>query len=256
MRIKMIFFSLLMSAPLYGAKTPGWLWYNEPKMAAKKSKALPKKDLLQKKEDPAEKETYQQKMTRQREELDEATAQAILEPTPQNVRRVQYLQAKILTQAEDFGKVWTAVAHQDEPFGPTIQNPRSLEIYQEQQHVQQEKVLSQLSKHFGLFFVFRKDCPYCHAFAPVVKAFAERYGFEVMAISPDGEGLLEFPKPRKDNGILASLNPEHSYPALFLVNPKNSMVIPIARSLLNQDQLEENVVGIITQLQQQGGGGQ
>jgi len=45
-------------------------------------------------------------------------------------------------------------------------------------------------------FFFRGACPYCHKFAPLLKAFADRYGFRLVDVSLDGGGLPEFPTPQ------------------------------------------------------------
>eukprot|EP01037_Dinobryon_pediforme_P013635 gene13635-13750_t len=48
------------------------------------------------------------------------------------------------------------------------------------------------------------DCPYCHQFSPIVKKFSETYGWEVIAISQNGEPLEEFPEAQPDNGLFAA----------------------------------------------------
>jgi conjugal transfer pilus assembly protein TraF len=226
-------------------RTPGWLWYNErttplkpkPKPSSKETGAT------QPSSQPA---TARDRLKVRQDHHDEVRARAVLEPTPENVLALQRLDAQTYNDAERFQRLWTAMAAMKQPFGPTIQNPRSQEIGQERQEARHRQRMRALSKTYGLFFVFSKDCPYCHEMAPVVKAFAQAYGFEVLAISADGEGIPEFPSPRKDNGILKNLNPEGGVPAVFLVNPKTKWVLPIARGLLNQDQLEENV-RVVTQ---------
>ncbi|WP_080155094.1 type-F conjugative transfer system pilin assembly thiol-disulfide isomerase TrbB [Salmonella enterica] len=39
----------------------------------------------------------------------------------------------------------------------------------------------------------QSTCPYCHQFAPVLKAFSQKTGFDVFPISLDGKGDAEFP---------------------------------------------------------------
>jgi conjugal transfer pilus assembly protein TraF len=65
-----------------------------------------------------------------------------------------------------------------------------------------------------LFFFYRSDCPYCHAFAPTLAAFQARHGIQVVAISVDGGPLPGFPNARPDNGIATTLKVSQ-VPAVF-----------------------------------------
>jgi conjugal transfer pilus assembly protein TraF len=85
-----------------------------------------------------------------------------------------------------------------------------------------------LAKTHGLFLFFKESCPYCHAFAPIVKQFRDTYGFKVKAVSYDGGSLKEFPEACPDNGAIRKLNPYMIFPALLLVNPEKGEVIPLS----------------------------
>ncbi len=113
------------------------------------------------------------------------------------------------------------------------------EILREEEHQQLQKNLKEMAKSFGLFFFFKEGCAYCHAFASIVKDFAENYGFQIKAVSYDGGTIKEFPSASLDNGTIRKLNPYLIFPALFLVNPKSGEVVPLswgmnARSVLEQ----------------------
>lgn len=112
-----------------------------------------------------------------------------------------------------------------------------------------DEKLRRLAKSFGLFFMFKGDCPYCHKFAPTLKAFAETYGFEVKAISYDGSPLREFPVAVRDNGAVTALNPEKVFPAVFLVNPHTREVIPLAWGMTSFTGLQENAQTILSHME-------
>jgi conjugal transfer pilus assembly protein TraF len=84
-----------------------------------------------------------------------------------------------------------------------------------------------LASEYGLFFFFRKNCSYCHHFAPIVKRFADKYNWSVLGISLDGGTLSEFPHAKRDNGISARLGITH-VPALIALHPKTKKLIPLA----------------------------
>ena len=54
---------------------------------------------------------------------------------------------------------------------------------------QRSESISALGRDHVLFFFFRSDCPYCHAFAPTLEAFQTRHGIRVVAISVDGAAI-------------------------------------------------------------------
>jgi conjugal transfer pilus assembly protein TraF len=102
------------------------------------------------------------------------------------------------------------------------------------------KRIQALAQEYGLFFFFKKECPYCHHFAPVVKHFAEKHGWSVLAISLDGGVLPEFPHARRDNGIASRLQVAH-VPALIAVHPRSGQTIPLAYGLVSESEIENRV---------------
>ena len=95
-----------------------------------------------------------------------------------------------------------------------------------------------LAQEYGLFFFFRKNCPYCHQFAPVVKRFSEKYGWSVLGISLDGGTLSEFPMAKQNNGIAERLQITHG-PALIALHPKTGQLIPLAYGMISESEIEQ-----------------
>lgn len=197
----------------------GWLWYQEPVKQNKNALKVPKKII-----DPV-KET-----DRIKKDFEVATAKAILNPTFQNVQKAQQLQRAILDQSEAFQKMWQWVAMLDAAnwHSQSHTNRVHREIMQEEEVKTRRQNLRKLATSFGLFLFYKESCPYCHAFAPIVKQFSEAYGFEVKAVSYDGGSLKEFPSASLNNGAIERLNPYRIFPALLLVNPKTGEVIPLS----------------------------
>ena len=129
--------------------------------------------------------------------------------------------------------------------------PLHRKIMQEQKEKELQHKIRRLAKETGLFFLFKQSCPHCHAFAPVVKEFAQQYGFEVKAISGDGGKLKEFPEAVPDNGIIQKVNVKGVYPALFLAHPPTGNVIPVAWGMTTPTQLMDNFTTIIKALERQ-----
>ena len=94
-----------------------------------------------------------------------------------------------------------------------------------------------------LFFFFRGDCPYCHAFAPTLEAFQARHGIKVVAISVDGGGMPGFPDARRDNGIATTLKVSQ-VPAVYLAQPFTGKITPIGFGVLSETQLLERIATV------------
>lgn len=248
MIIVSLFIATICEAKPWSPQEPqGWLWY---KNVPQPLKPLPKNKTpvsAGTKASPVEQYPYTEKLKNFKKEFAEIQARAVMNPTLENVQSLFQAQNKEFNGAEVFEKMWmlaslldaTAYRSSDQPF------PAQREIYKQQNKNKLESEIKSLSQSYGLFFVFKNDCPYCHQFAPIVRKLIDTYSFEFKAISKDGLPLKEFPEAVPDNGTIGQLNPEGIYPALFLVNPKTREVIPLARGLVNMPQLKENMNVII-----------
>jgi conjugal transfer pilus assembly protein TraF len=227
----------------YKGEQKGWLWYKRTIPTVKRK---PKTDATSKVL------TYSGRMDALRKNFEEIQAKAILEPTLDNVQVMQQAQNAIMNRATEFEKYWMlASLLSSQNFRTADQpSPQHRKVYQEQLDGQLDLKIRRLAKIYGLFFVFKEDCPYCHEFAPIVKELMTLYGFEGKAISKDGKTLEFFPEAESDNGTIAVLNPEGIFPSLFLVNPQTRQVIPLARGLMSLSQLRENFKTIIRFLEE------
>jgi conjugal transfer pilus assembly protein TraF len=213
----------------------GWHWYergvqseNEKEKSSSKSSPL-------------------ERLKKYQEKLEIAKAEAVLDPTPENVEAYQRLQYEMLKKSHRFANVWMQNVHRNPEINyslksPTSQNARHIYLIEEQR--KKEEKISSLSKSYGLFFFFKNDCRYCEAFAPIVKRFSEKYHWEVLAISEFGETNPHFSRNVKDNGLAETWNVS-VYPSLFAVNPKTGDVIPIANGMISIEEMEERIVSII-----------
>ena len=231
----------------YGQHEQGWFWYKQDKNE-RPEKSGKRQDLS----DPSSNTlTYREKIKRIQEEFEEATAKAILNPTLANVQQILALQRRLLDRSTQFQERWMQATLFEGQHERAQDQASALhrQILYAQKEKELHKKLRLLAKETGLFFLFKGDCPYCHAFAPTVKSFAQEYGFEVKAVSGDGGSLKEFPDAVSDNGIERVLNPQGIYPALFLAHPSTGRVIPVAWGMTPPAQLLENFSTILTALE-------
>jgi conjugal transfer pilus assembly protein TraF len=172
---------------------------------------------------------------------------AIMNPTEANVRRYMELESRVVARASLFADVAQRVAWVTPDLDPTLQgrpvNAKALEVFDENQSQTRAKSVADLGRDHVLFFFFRSDCPYCHAFSPTLASFEARYGIRVVPISVDGGGLPAFPEYRNDNGIAKTLQVSQ-VPALFLAEPFTGKITPIGFGVLSESQLLERITTV------------
>ena len=176
--------------------------------------------------------------------LEETRNIAIMRPTEANVRRYMALESRVVARASNFADVAQRIAWASPELDPTLQgrpvNARALEVFEQLQLSQRSESISALGRDHVLFFFFRGDCPYCHAFAPTLQTFQARHGIKVVAISVDGGAIPGFPDARRDNGIATALGVTQ-VPALYLAQPFTGTITPIGFGVLSEAQLVERI---------------
>ena len=223
----------------------GWHFYEEPEPD---DEAVPPPKAITAPSSPAttvpSKAPELVQFERLQKTLEEYRNIAIIKPTEANVRRYMELEAKVVAQASYFADVAQRVAWATPELDPTLQgrpvNAKALEVFEQEQLTSRSHSIAELGKDHVLFFFFRGDCPYCHAFAPTLETFQARYGINVVAISVDGGSMPGFPYARTDNGIAHTLNVTQ-VPALFLAQPYTGKIMPIGFGMLSESQLLERI---------------
>jgi len=217
----------------------GWHFYEDP---ARESEPAPA-PLIAPPPLPARPPELEE-FARLQKTLEEYRNVAIIRPTEANVRRYMELEAKVVGQASLFADVARRVAWATPELDPTLQgrpvNAKALEVFDETQRTERSRTVAQLGKDHVLFFFYRSDCPYCHAFAPVLEAFQARHGVQVVAVSLDGGPMPGFPGARRDNGIANTLQVSQ-VPAVFLAQPFTGQITPIGFGVLSESQLLERI---------------
>ena len=169
---------------------------------------------------------------------------AIMRPTETNVRRYMELESRVVARASYFADVAQRVAWATPALDPTLQgrpvNAKALELFEQTELADRSRAIAELGRDHVLFFFYRSDCPYCHAFAPTLEAFQVRHGIQIVAISIDGGPMPGFPNARPDNGIAATLKVTQ-VPAVFLAQPFTGRITPIGFGVLSESQLLERI---------------
>ncbi len=170
-------------------------------------------------------------------------------PTKENVKQYIQMQNKVTGEAKSFSQVWQSVLLENPELNYAIKHPTNnyaRMIEEDELHKKEDAAIHQLAKVSGLFFFYRSTCPYCRAFAPTVKQFAEMYGIKVVPITTDGISLPEFPDSRINQGQAEAFDVKVE-PALFVVNPYTKEKITITYGLISFTDLKRRVLDLAMQ---------
>ena len=222
----------------------GWHFYEDPEPELEEQPPSPPRVAPVSQRPAAAKPPEIVEFERLQKSLEETRNIAIMRPTETNVRRYMELEAKVVARASTFADVAQRIAWAAPELDPTLQgrpvNAKALEVFDQLQMSQRSESIGALGRDHVLFFFFRSDCPYCHAFAPTLAAFQARHGIRVVAISVDGGPMPGFPDARRDNGIATTLKVTQ-VPAVYLAQPFTGKITPIGFGVLSEAQLVERI---------------
>jgi len=219
----------------------GWFWYEKPPITLKNKQ---KEHTPQAFHAPKSMEEVQASLKKLKEI-------AIMNPTDANLAAYIRLQNWVSERSQLFANVWQQTLRNHPDLDYSIAHPTNAQaviVQREEQRKQSIEILQQIGQSYGLFFIFRSDCPYCHKEAPMLKRFGQHYGISIIPISQDGIGLADFPNPEKDT--VSSQFGIKAVPALFLVNPKKHLVIPVSFGLISEDDLIARLILIIHKIRE------
>ncbi len=240
--------SRLLGNSYWGDGERGWFWYEDPLIIEPPKPFVEREPEPKKKQDPPKAREIVE-LERLQKRLEDSRKIAIMNPTEANVLRYMELEAKVVRQASYFADVAQRLGWTHAQLDMTLEgrpvNALAIQTYNQQEQIAQARKIADLAKDHVIFFFFRGDCPYCHTYAPILKAFAEQNGLTVVPVSLDGGGLPEFPTPRLDNGIAKTLNVDQ-VPATFIAQPFTGTITPLGFGVLSASQLGERLTVVMS----------
>jgi len=108
-----------------------------------------------------------------------------------------------------------------------------------------DAALARLGERYGLIYLGHAGCAGCKVFGPLLRAFAQRHGLDVLAVSLSGEALEGWPEAVADNGRAARLGLGNApVPALVLFDTATKRVIPVGFGVMAEDQMAERIFAL------------
>lgn len=235
-----IIFHFPLSSGWLERKAEGWAWYEEiEKQKEQESSVEAAKELPLQESVPS----ASQRAAEIRRNLEEKLAQAVLEPTKENVETYMREQQKWMNQSAQFSNQWVKVLLKQPELDATNEFPVSqygIQLYNQLEQEHRDALMKQLNQQYGLFFFYEGKEKSSQVFSFVVKEMSKKYGWEVIAISKDGLLLEGFQDNHPDNGIIQRMGVK-VFPSLFLVNPNAADIRPISFGLVSLEQVERNI---------------
>ena len=183
-----------------------------------------------------------------RKALEEARAEAILDPTPAKVTAYLRLQQETLQRAAAFSDAFRRTVWATPELDYTLKRPvgaLAKQVWSDERREARDAALARLGDRYGLIYLGHAGCAGCKVFGPLLRAFAKRHGLDVLAVSLTGETLEGWPEAVADNGRAARLGLGNApVPALVLFDAQTKRVIPVGFGVMAEDQMAERIYAL------------
>jgi conjugal transfer pilus assembly protein TraF len=212
----------------------GWNFWHEKTIIEPKEKKNEKKNKL-KAVSPAEARNLNLK-----QEFEKAMHKAMDTPNFSNIVQAQLLQALIMKKSQEFADGWVKASLQ---LGSLVNNshgPLADDVSSNLEEERNRKNFTKIATKSFLVLQANENCKFARAFVPIVKSLAEKYSFEVVAATENGEDFEGIKGIVEDNK-LDGLNPRKMTPVLYLVVKETMEVFVISRGIESVSKIESNI---------------
>ena len=183
-----------------------------------------------------------------RKALEEARAEAILDPTPAKVTAYLRLQQETLQRAATFSDAFRRTVWASPELDYTLKRPvgaLAKQLWSDERRQARDRALASLKNRYGLIYLGHAGCAACRVFGPLLRAFASRHGLDVLAVSLTGAALEGWPEAVADNGRAARLGlGDTPVPALVLFDTKTKRVLPVGFGVMAEDEMAERLFAL------------
>ncbi len=183
-----------------------------------------------------------------RRALEEARAEAILDPTPERVTVYLRLQQETLRKAAAFSDAFRRTVWASPELDYTLKRPvgaLAKQVWSDERRKARDAALARLGDRYGLIYLGHAGCAGCKVFGPLLRAFATRHGLDVLAVSLTGDALEGWPEAVADNGRAARLGlGDAPVPALVLFDTVTRRVQPVGFGVMAEDEMAERIFAL------------
>ena len=193
-------------------------------------------------------QTATERIEAMRRALEEARAEAILDPTTENVTAYLRLQQETLQRAAVFSDAFRRTVWATPELDYTLRRPvgaLAKQVWSDERREARDAALARLGERYGLIYLGHAGCAGCKVFGPLLRAFTTRHGLDVLAVSLTGAPLEGWPEAVADNGRAARLGLGNApVPALVLFDTQTKRVVPVGFGVMAEDQMAERIYAL------------
>ena len=197
---------------------------------------------------PGPAQSASERIEAMRKALEEARAEAVLNPTTENVTAYLRLQQETLQRAATFSDAFRRTVWATPELDYTLRRPvgaLAKQVWSDGRRQAREAALARLGERYGLIYLGHAGCAGCKVFGPLLRAFAQRHGLDVLAVSLTGEALEGWPEAVADNGRAARLGLRNApVPALVLFDTATKRVVPVGFGVMAEDEMAERIFAL------------
>ena len=197
---------------------------------------------------PGDAQSATARILEMRHALEEARAEAILDPTPAKVTAYLRLQQETLQKAAAFSDVFRRTVWASPDLDYTLKRPvgaLAKQVWSDGRRQERDRALASLKDRYGLIYLGHAGCAACRVFGPLLRAFATRHGLDVLAVSLTGDALDGWPEAVADNGRAARLGIAGApVPALVLFDTATKRVQPVGFGVMAEDEMAERIYAL------------
>ncbi len=220
-----------------GERYRGWLWFEEkPSEKNFRNKEQNQNDA----KDQITVEQARREIEELKKQMDESRDIMIARPSAETVIAYMKLEEKMWERALALDSASRQAKFMYPEYFDKLKNPENVHAVKFKRKKQQEEAglkIKNFAENFDLVFFSKGGCGYCKEFAPVLKRFAEEFGFKVEEASIDGEmsGLFE---GKKMTDLAVRLGIEAT-PTVVVVSKDGKTAFELIRGYASISELEE-----------------
>ena len=219
----------------------GWHFYCDRQEEPERAEPVPPPS-------PGPAQSATERIEAMRKALEEARAEAILDPTPAKVTAYLRLQQETLQRAAAFSDAFRRTVWTTPELDYTLRRPvgaLAKQVWSDGRREARDAALARLGERYGLIYLGHAGCAGCKVFGPLLRAFAQRHGLDVLAVSLTGEALEGWPEAVADNGRAARLGlGDAPVPALVLFDAQTKKVLPVGFGVMAEDEMAERIFAL------------
>ncbi len=223
----------------------GWHFYCDPREEAEEAEPAPVPPTPP---SSGNERSATERIEAMRKALEEARAEAILDPTPEKVTAYLRLQQETLQRAAAFSDAFRRTVWATPELDYTLKRPvgaLAKQVWSDGRRQERDAALANLGERYGLIYVGHAGCAGCKVFGPLLRAFAMRHGLDVLAVSLTGEALEGWPEAVPDRGRAARLGLGNApVPALVLFDSETKRVLPVGFGVMAEDEMAERIFAL------------